>query len=203
MEKFEINGEGQVASQKVNEPVQPGVYDVEVRNAFIYTNDNGNKFVQFEFSIPSLDDRQLFVSSFVAKPDGTQTYERNGKKFYYKGLQDLIYALLVTTGKDNIEGETEYVEFFDKKIQAFVIKPLIGKKLKIGVRHEESFYNGKFKVKPVVAYWMSLDGENENGENIEEKVIKNIQKNPVKEAANKGAATPAKPGNTEVPKGFA
>jgi hypothetical protein len=84
------------------------------------------------------------------------------------------------------EGE---IDFKDQRIKVLAFTGLQGKKLKVGITQEESEYNGDVFVKNDIKYWLDENGKNSDGEDITEKVIKAIEKNPIKKLKNKPQAT--------------
>ncbi len=66
---------------------------------------------------------------------------------------------------------------------------LQGKKLKLGINQEESFYQGDVLVRNNVKYWLDADGKNSTGDDLTEKVKESLEKHPIKKLRNQPATS--------------
>jgi hypothetical protein len=103
----------------------------------------------------------------------------------------------------NPEIKDGQIKHKDKVINAGVMPDLQGTKLKLGITQYEDTYNGDITVRNEIKYFMDMAGNNNKGNNIEEKALKYITKNPIKKLKGAPAQATATSGSeTSIPSGW-
>lgn len=169
--------------------IEPGLYDAVVDKAFIRKTDSGASMFHLDLNV-LVDGEPTTLSYTTAIKSGDEkgnkaTYTtNNGKEVPLPGVVSMV-KFLRTIGKEDATTQEATIKFKDNNITVLAFEGLSGKKLKIGVTHEENEWEGNVFLKNNIKYFLKEDGTNDAGENIEEKVIESIKKNPVKKLKKK------------------
>ena len=163
---------------------EPGVYETQIDMIYIYKNDNGNEFVGFEGTVGDFpDDKQLNLSWFIRKADGTATYTKDGKVYPYPGVVDLdklSKCVLDKRVNELIPVETT-IERYGEPTKVLLFKDFSNKKVMIGVRIEEYEKNDG----SIGENLKFVDCCKVDDEECKAKLEKRIAKNPRKEVKKK------------------
>lgn len=188
---------------------ESGVYDVAVDTAYIRKTDSGAKMLEVTFKMA--DDSNHNWSTCIASGDekgnkstwtvrddhaeSTKTRYGVGTEVPLPGVVEMRHLLDAIKTPDPAASEGQ-VKHRDDTITALCLTGIQGKRLKIGLRQEENFYNGEVSIRNHVQYWMDDEGKNGKGEDILEKATAWLAKNPLKKlrGANATAATTAPQG---------
>jgi len=163
---------------------EPGVYEVNIDMVYIYKNDKGNEFVGFEGSVGQFpNDKQLNLSWFLRKPDGTATYVKDGKTYPYPGVVDFDNLAKCVLGKrvNELIPVEATIERYGEPTKVLLIKEFSDKKVVIGVRIEEYEKNDG----SIGESLKFVDCCKTDDEECKAKLEKRIAKNPRKEVKRK------------------
>ena len=174
-----------------------GLYTVVVDKAYVRKTPSGANMLEVDFNME--DGTNFHYATCVLSGDekgnkSTYTSKQN-KEIALPGVVSMTKFL---TAIDSVSASAAKgdVEFKNETIEALCFAGIQGKKLKIGVNQEESFYNGDVFIKNDVKYWLNAKGENSTGEDLAQKVIESLEKHPLKKlrqpsgtAANNAGAT--------------
>jgi len=119
---------------------EPGVYEVEIDRVYVYKNQNGNEFVAVEGTVGQFpNDKQLNLSWFFRKPDGTATYIKDGKVYPYPGVVDFDKLAKCILGKrvNELIPVEATIERYGEPTKVLLFKDFSNKKVVIGIRVEE------------------------------------------------------------------
>ncbi len=173
---------------------EAGLYDAMVDKAYIRKTDSGANMLEIDFKLA--DETNFHYSNCVMSGDEKKnktTYtSKQGKEVPLPGVQKMRLFLDAIGSEDPkaVQGE---VEHYGDKIKALCIDGLQGKKLKIGLNQYENFYNGETSVRNDIKYFLNENGENKIGDNLIEKVVAALEKNPLKKLKTSTASTGAAP----------
>lgn len=177
-----------------------GMYDAAIDEAYIRKTDSGAKMLEVKFILA--DESGFSWSTCVLSGDekgnkSTYTTKQN-KEVNLPGVVQMQH-FFDAIGVPNPSASQGEVMHRDEKIKALCIEGVQGKKLKLGVNQQENLYNGDVTVRNDVKYWLTENGENSKGEDLLEKAVEALQKNPIKKLKNTPAFnTPAQTGGTNV-----
>lgn len=189
-----------------------GVYDAVVDMAYIRKTPNGASMLEVVFVLK--DDSKYYFSTAVKSGDEkgnkstwtvTEAHSDRVKKQYGVGTEVQLPGVVEMkhfldaiheADPDAVEGDVKHK---DETIKALCLTSVQGKKCKLGIRQEESLYNGDVMTRNKVQYWMDAEGKNNKGEVLLEKAEKWLEKNPIKRLKNQPAATAATTGSQASP----
>ena len=168
-----------------------GVYDAAVKQAYVRKTDSGANMLEIDFIFA--DETEFHFSTCVQSGDekgNKTTYtSKQGKEIALPGVTSMKHFLDAIKVPDPAASQGD-VEHFGDKIKALCIGGIQGKKLKLGISQYENFYNGETSVRNDVKYWMDEAGKNKGGEEILEKAVASLEKNPLRKLkASAGAST--------------
>ena len=170
------------AQRAPSEGINPGVYNATVKDAYVYHTDGGADMLELVLSIDNDgEERDVYHRTCVKSKAGKTTYNKDGKDYLLPGVAEMIRLSRLYLGTENPDVKKEFVQRKDQPTEVLVLPDMRGKKIKVGIKQEKDWYNNSEIIKPVVVYWMKADGTDENGEVIEDKVARAIDKNPVRE----------------------
>ena len=119
---------------------EPGVYEVEIDKVYVYKNQNGNEFVAVEGTVGVFpNDKQLNLSWFIRKADGTATYVKDGKIYPYPGVVDFDKLSKCVLGKrvNELIPVEATIERYGEPTKVALFKDFSDKKAIIGIKVEE------------------------------------------------------------------
>jgi len=173
---------------------ESGVYDAAVDTAYIRKTPSGANMLEVNFV---LQDGSPFnwntcILSGDEKGNKSTYTSKDGKELPLPGVSQMKHFLDAVGVQDPAATQGE-VKHRDETITALCITGIQGKKLKMGVNQFENEYNGEVNLRNDVKYWMTSDGKNSAGDEILEKVVASLEKNPVKKLKAKAGAPGAAP----------
>ena len=193
----ELNNIQEESVAKVSEfkQLESGVYPVVIDSAYIRKTDSGAEM--FELKMKTKDEVACSWSTCVRSGDNkgnatTWTVTENHSDFTKKkygvgtkvplpGYQELaqLFAAFGSTMKEH-QPELGKIQHKDDVIDAKIFKDLTGKKFQICVQQYEEEYNGEISVKLDYQMFLDLEGNNSEGQNMEEKFVQKITKVPLR-----------------------
>ena len=164
------------------------VYDALVNQMYIRTTDSGAKM--FAVSLNLADYGDWFWETC------THAGDAKGNKETF-GVHTMTYALQACglTNPDAVKGPVMHK---GTQIQAIGIPSSAGKKIKVGIRHEENLYQGSISEKAVIQAFLDPDGKDGAGEDKLADLEAFLEKNPlkkIKQAAGAPGSAPAASAN--------
>ncbi len=187
LDSFGINQEmyNEIPAQKASSgssALEPGVYEFAVDKAFFRKTDKGATML--EVDLMTKEGETVHYSTCIKSGDekgNKTTYVKDGKEYPLPGLSEMKH-FFEATGVPNPDGVEGEVKWGDGTITALCMTGLTGKVIKVGIRNEEDTYNNNVVIKNVFESFMTKDGKNGKGEDIEAEVTEKIAKNPMKKA---------------------
>lgn len=161
---------------------EPGVYDVAVENAYLRKTDSGAKMLELQFVNAEGD--KLYYSTCTHAGDAKQNKETFG-------IHNLKHFLQAIHDEDPevVEGPVKHK---DSEITALNFK-VQGKKLKIGVTHLETDYNGG-TIKHDIKAFLDTAGKNSKGEDLADELAAKIADKPIRKEKSRQGNAPAASG---------
>jgi len=178
--------EKDAGSQQLSSLAAPGVYDAQVKQAYIRKTDSGAKMfcMLLQLSKEKEDKGELFWETC------THAGDAKGNKATF-GVNTMTY-FFQACGLNNPSVAMGPIKHKQETIEAMGVPEAAGKIIKIGLKHEENLYEGSVSLRPLITAFLTDKGLNSKGEDLLEKLTKALETNPVKKlkvAANTPSAT--------------
>ena len=177
-----------------------GVYEMAIDQAYIRKTDSGAKMLELKFKTENGTDFRWSTCTQSGDEKGNKAtwtvredHAESTKKRYGVGTEvnlpgvEEMKRFLDALGDNNPAVAVGEVKHGEDTIEALCFTEVQGKKIKLGINQEESLYDGNVNVRNNIDSFMTVDGKNGKGEDIEEKIKKKLARNPLK--ALKGTAT--------------
>ena len=150
---------------------EPGVYDAEIKQIYIRKTDSGAKMLCLDMNLKDVG--PLFWETCIAAGDA----KNNKPTFGMTKTMPHIFQALGTTNPAAAKGNVTHK---GEVINAMAIPELAGRKMVIGLRHEENEWQGSVNLKPLLETFLKSDGTNAKGEPLRAKLEEKIEKSPLK-----------------------
>ena len=166
-----------------------GVYGAEIGQIYIRKTEKGAKMLCLDMTVTdtSGEEAGLFWETCIAAGD-----EKGNKPTF--GMTKTMPHIFQALGDVNPPVTMGEVTHKGEKIQAMGIPTLSGKKMVIGIRHEENEWNGSVNLKALIETFLDKDGKNSKGEDLKTELAEKITANPVKKLKPAAAAPAATAG---------
>jgi len=196
-------------------PLDSGCYAVAIDKMYISKTASGAQMMNLAFKIEETG--KLIFQRYCTRSGDEKgnkatftivsTHPEFLRKQYPVGSEcplpdyKFITQLFVASGSimnDN-PPENGMINVGEDIIEAKIFKTMIGKTLTVCGQVQESEYNNDISEKFVPVMYLDCEGKNGNGEEMEEKFIKKITKEPVKKLKTKKASNTAAATNEKIP----
>ena len=147
-----------------------GVYDATVKQAYVRKTESGAKMFAMLFDLG--DKGEFFYETC------THAGDAKGNKATF-GVHTMTHFLQACK-LDNPAVVVGPIKHKQETIEALGIPEAAGKRIKIGLKHEENEYQGSVNLRGLISAFLTDEGKNSEGEDLAEKLAKNIEANPVK-----------------------
>ena len=160
--------------------IEPGVYKMETTEVFVRNTDKGAKMlhiVAFDKSNPkTVIEYSTCIQSGDEKGNKSTYKDKNtGAEKQLPGVIELKHFQQAIK-LDSLATEVTKTTYNNSEITVKSIPGAVGKSLALGIKTED---DGEYQ-KNIITAFMTVEGENNKGERIVEKVAENIARNPIK-----------------------
>lgn len=170
----------EAGSQSLSSLIPVGVYKATVIQAYIRKTDSGAKM--FAMLLNLGEKGEFFWETCTHAGDA----KGNKPTFGVNTMTHFFQACKL----DNPEVQKGQVKHKQETIEALGIPEASGKQITIGIKHEENEYQGSVNLKALISAFLDSDGKNSEGEELAEKLAKNLEANPVKKLKASANAAP-------------